>query len=642
MIEQVLSTSKSAIYSLLQDCIAKKDLIRGREAHSLLVSGGCDLKNTYGSQIIRFYAVLGHLQEATFAFSQVSRPNLCTWSAIVAAYAKAGEATKTLELYKKMQQCGVKPNNDVFLCMLKMCSSQGLISISHSIELLKHQGIPLSNNIFNSLLQGCLKVRSLAASKELFEFMKSKGLDCITLFGDQLIRVFASCGSLQEANDVFEMVVKPSVHTWNAIISAHINLGESERAFYLFCRMQEEANQPNEFILSCTLKACGIMGCLQLGKLVHYQVVICQMESDVTVGNALVDVYSKCGDLEGACNIFDGLPKRDVVSWGSMAVGFSQHGQDLAVVELYKDMEKAGVNPNRVVFLHVVKACGNIGALRHGRLVHGQILKHGLQSDALVGSALIDMYATCGNLEDLQTVFNQLPFHDAISWGAMIGGYLQHCEYQLAAQYLEDMQQEGFKPDTVIFTSILTACSQAGLLDKGFWHFKVMTEKCGLTASTTHYNCLIDLLARRGCLDEAKALLHTMPASPDIIGLKSLLTSCRTHSNMELGTQCFDASVQYNPHDSAGFVLMSNIYGDFDMWEDVGMVHVLGKSAGAAKLPGKAWIEINEQVREFVVGQTHPVNSNSDCKFERMSRFLRQDGYVAQLDVVIKSSGGSA
>eukprot|EP00250_Pteridium_aquilinum_P008221 c17775_g1_i2 orf=241-2166(-) len=640
MIEQLFSTSKSAIYSLLQDCNAKKDLLIGREVHSLLISHGYESKNTYGSQLIRLYTALGHLQEATLAFSQVSRPNLCVWSTIIAAYAKVGDATKTLELYERMQQCGVKPNSEVFLCMLKVCSSQGLISTSHAIELLKRQGFPLSNNVFHSLLQGCLKLRDLAASKQLLELMKCEGLSSVALFGDQLIRVFALCGSLQDAKHVFEMVAKPSAHTWNAIISAHVSLGESEHALYLFYRMQLEGIQPNEFIFTCTLKACGITDSLDLGRLVHFQIVVFQMDSDVSTGNALVDAYSKCGDLEGACKVFNDLAKRDVVSWGSMTVGFSQHGHDLAVVELYEQMEKEGVIPNRVIFLHVMKACGRIGALGHGRLVHGQILKHELQFDALVGSALVDMYAICGNLKDLQTVFDRLPSHDVISWGAMIGGYVQHGDYQLAAQYLEDMQQDGLKPDNVIFTSILTACSHAGLVDMGFWHFKIMTERCGITPSTTHYNCLIDLLARMGCLDEAKALLHTMPASPDIIGWKSLLTSCRTHSNMELGARCFHASVQSDPRDSAGYILMSNIYAEADMWEDVGTLHVLRKSADVAKLPGKAWIEINAQVDEFIVGQALPVNSKIDLKLERVSRILKQDGYVAQLDLVIKSCVG--
>ncbi|KAI5066566.1 hypothetical protein GOP47_0019190 [Adiantum capillus-veneris] len=565
MIEGVFYTSKSELCSILQECIAKKDLTLGRGVHSLLIGYGYESKNTYSSRLIRLYTALGHFQEATVAFSQVPRPNLCSWSAIVAGYARIGDAPTTLELYQKMQQCGVRPNSEVFLCMLKVCSSQGFISIPDATELLRRQGIPLSNNILISLLQGCLKARSLSACRHLLELIKSKGLESVALFGNQLIRVFALCGSLEEAKHVFEMIVNPNTHTWNAIISAHVSLGESEHAVCMFSRMQQEGTVPNEFIFTCTLKACSTMEAVELGRLVHHQIVVCQLESNISIGNALVDVYSKDVDVEDASKVFDNLEHPDIVSWGSMIICFSQHGHDFSAVELYDRMEEEGITPNRPIFLHVLRACGNIGALGHGRLLHVQLLRHGLQSDGLIGSVLIHMYAACGNIEDLRAVFERLPARNVISWGAMISGHVQQGDYQSAVCYLEDMLQEGMKPDTVIFTAILTACTHAGLIDVGIQHFKVMTEKCGLSPTLTHYNCLIDLYARMGLLDEAKALLHTIPELPDIIGWKAILTSCRTHRNTKLGTQCLDASVQIDPHDSAGYILMSNIYTDIDL-----------------------------------------------------------------------------
>ncbi|MCO5577859.1 hypothetical protein L7F22_031694 [Adiantum nelumboides] len=565
MIEGVFSTSKSELFSILQECIAKKDPILGRGVHCLLIGYGYESKNTYSSQLIRLYTALGHLPEARNAFNQVTRPNLCSWSAIVAGYARIGDAPKTLELYQRMKHYGVKPNNEVFLCMLKVCSSQGLISIPDATELLRRQGTPISNNILVGLLQGCLKARSLSACRHLLELIKSKGLESITLFGNQLIRVFALCGSLGEAKHVFEMIVNPSTHTWNAIISAHVSLGESEHAVCLFSRMQQEGTEPNEYIFTCTLKACSTMEAVELGRLVHHQIIVCQLESNISIGNALVDVYSKGVDVEDASKVFDNLEHPDIVSWGSMIVCFSQHGHDFGVIKIYDRMEEEGIAPNRPIFLHVMKACGSIGALGHGRLLHVQLLRHGLKSDGLIESVLIHMYAACGNIEDLRAVFERLPVHDVISWGAMISGHVLQGDYQSAVCYLEHMLQEGLKPDTVIFTAVLTACSHAGLIDVGIQHFKVMTEKCGLSPTLTHYNCLIDLHARMGLLDEAKALLYTIPDLPDIIGWKAILTSCRTHHNSDLGAQCLDASVQIDPHDSAGYVLMSNICADIDM-----------------------------------------------------------------------------
>ena len=590
---------KSGIYRLIQDCIAKQDLVSGRELHSLLVCYGYNSENSCGSWLIRMYAESGKLLEAYLSFCQVLQPNVRTWSSIIAAHANLGPATRALELYKRMQDHGIKPNKDVFLCMLKACSREGLVNIAQTIELVRRQEIPVSKNILNSLLQGCSKVRDIDGCRILLDFIRSTQFELEATIGDKLIRIFTLCESLHEADQVFEMILEPSTYSWNAIISAHISLGKSEKAVSLFFRMQKEGVQPNQFVFTCTLKACSIMSSLWLGKLLHHQIVLEAMETHVTVGNALLDVYSKCGDISGARNVFDRLPDRDVISWGSMAMGFSQHGFDHAAVELYEDMEKEGAIPNRAIFLHIVKACGNIGALGRGRLIHVQIIKNGLQTDPLIASTLVDMYANCGNLEDLEKVFHGLLTRDIISWGALIEGYAENGNYFLAAQCLENMVCEGVRPDDVIFTSILTACSHAGLLDEGFCQFKFMIKNHGIKPNSTHYNCLIDLLGRLGCLDEAEALIRTMPDLPDIISWKSLLTSCKTHSNTELGRHCFNAAVQSDPHDSAGYVLMSTIYADLDLCQDVDIVYVLKNPDDAAKLPGRAWFGITAKVEDF-------------------------------------------
>ncbi|KAH7436239.1 hypothetical protein KP509_05G009700 [Ceratopteris richardii] len=479
MINLVLPYRRNEIYKTLQICIIRKDNLLGRELHWILVCYGYESENTFGSQLIRLYSINSNLKEADQVFDQVIKPNLCSWSAIIAGYARVGNAKKTLELYEKMQQCGIKPNNEVFLCMLKVCSSQGLVDIPDAIKLLHGHNIPLSNNIFISLLQGSLKLKSLSSCRYLFELLKCEGRESIELIANQLIRNFAACGSLEGARHVFEMIVNPSMHTWNAIISAHANHGESEHAVILFHRMQEEGIEPDEYIFTCTLKACAAMEAGELGRLLHHQILEFQLESNITVGNALLDLYAKCSDLEDANKVFNSLKNPDIISWGSMTLAFSQSGHDFAVVELYDCMRWEGMVPNRVIFLHVLKACGNIGALQHGRLLHKQVLQHGLQSDALIGSALIEMYATCGNIDDLKNVFSRLVVRDVVSWGAMIGAHVHQGDYQSAAGYLGGMLHEGLIPDAAIFTNMLTSCSHAGLLNIGIEYFRIMIGKCG-------------------------------------------------------------------------------------------------------------------------------------------------------------------
>lgn len=260
-----------------------------------------------------------------------------------------------------------------------------------------------------------------------------------------------------------------------------------------------------------------------------------------------------------------------------------------------------------------------------------------VELDVNVGSALIDMYSKCGTLEEASILFGRLPERNAVAWSSMVAGFSQCNHYRQALKYFEGMQKEGFKPDDVAFLSLLSTCNHMGLVDEGLHYLKSMREHHHVEPSTEHYNCIIDLLGRTGHLKEAEVLLETMPFQPDIVGLTSLLGHCRTHGNVHLGRRCFQYLVGIDDRNAAGYVMMSNVYSRAGMCEEASRVEKLRKCANAWKKPGKAFVEVDMKVHDFVVGDnSHPQSLDIDAKLQRLALQMEEQGYLPQSGSVVQ------
>lgn len=207
-------------------------------------------------------------------------------------------------------------------------------------EAMHRGGIPISLDIIYCLLQGCTEKKDLEACRQVHSYMVAYGLDSEAFLADYLIRLLASCGSLPDANQVFSKVLKPSKYTWNAIISANANLGDLERAFELYQKMQQEGIKQGKFTLLAILKACSGSGTLGEGRLIHGQVVRSGLETDMVLGTLLVDLYAKCACLDDAHKVFEELPNRNVVSWNAIVVGYAQDAKGQRALELFEKMHQ--------------------------------------------------------------------------------------------------------------------------------------------------------------------------------------------------------------------------------------------------------------------------------------------------------------
>jgi pentatricopeptide repeat protein len=297
------------------------------------------------------------------------------------------------------------------------------------------------------------------------------------------------------------------------------------------------------------------------------------------------------------------MPKPDAVTWNAIIAGYAQNGDRDMALECFCQMHQEGIKQDQFSFTSVLQSCASIGAFEQGKSVHGHIIKYGFQYDVFVASALVDMYAKCGSIENAQRMFAKMEKRNVISWNAMIGGYAQNGYGKETLELFEEMQLFGLEPDSITFVGVLSACSHRGLVAKGLHYFGCMSRDHGITPSVEHFSCVVDLLGRAGHLDEAKNFLKEIPFEFRTAGWHALLGVCRAHRNVELGKQVAEHILDLEPYDDAAYVLLSNLYAAEGRWHEVDTLRRMMKERGVKKQPGCSWIEVRKRVHTFFVGE---------------------------------------
>ncbi|XP_057872496.2 pentatricopeptide repeat-containing protein At2g13600 [Cryptomeria japonica] len=483
---------------------------------------------------------------------------------------------------------------------------------------------------YHSLFRQC---KSLTHTKLLHSHIILTGFKLPVSTESLLVSLYAKWDSLDDARRVFDKMPKRTVVSWTVIISGYVRQGMSKEALVFFNRMRLEGMQPNEFTFATVLPACAHLGFLQYGKRLHQDVVRCGFASDVFVTSALVDMYCKCGNMKNARLVFDQMPQRNVVSWNALIGGclyngyvdealrmfrdmpehnvvswsaiiggYVQHGFFEKALEMFREMQATGLKANPVTFASLLPACANLAALNQGKEVHQEIIRSGFQRNAFVESALVDMYAKCGSLEEGYKVFKKIHKQELVSWNAMIFGYAMHGCVEDALKFFNQMLQSGTKPDSITFIAVLSACCHVGLVHDGWKYFHSMNQTYQITPGLEHYSCMVDILGRAGHLDEAHELILKVPGKPDPTLWVSLLGACRLHANVELGECIAKHLFEMDPAHSAHYVLLSNIYAVAGRWEDRENVRKLMKTKSIKRMTGCSWIEVNNKVHTFRAG----------------------------------------
>ncbi|KAK7274920.1 hypothetical protein RIF29_16021 [Crotalaria pallida] len=393
-----------------------------------------------------------------------------------------------------------------------------------------------------------------------------------------LSRVLAFCsnphkGSLTYACKVFDHIPHPTICICNTIFKAFILNGKFTSTIHVFTKVVvQNGLSPDNYTIPYVLKSCAALQSCSLGKMVHGYSSKSGLGFDIFVGNSLMAMYSVCGDMVGARQVFDEIPSLSVVSWTVMISGYARRGDvDLARfffdeapekdrgvwgamisgyvqnncfkegLYLFHLMQLTDIVLDESIFVSILSACAHMGALDIGIWIHRCLNQARLPLSIRLSTSLLDMYAKCGQLKLAKTLFDLMPKRDIVCWNAMISGMAMHGNGTSALELFTDMEKAGIEPDDITFIAVFTACSYSGM---------------------AYEAQLAELAAER-------------------------LLQLENHSGV--------------------YVLLSNLYTASGKHSDARWVRDMMKSKGADKAPGCSSVEIDGVLSEFIAGEkVHP------------------------------------
>ena len=317
------------------------------------------------------------------------------------------------------------------------------------------------------------------------------------------------------------------------------------------------------FLQMRLLKVCGSTRAIDKGKQIHKEILERSLlEKEIVLGNALVDMYAKCGELLKAQQLLGELPNRDIVSWNTLITAYAECGQGHEALECFERMQSEGLSPNEVTLICILKACSCTGAIDKGKQIHDDIVGLSLMEvDIALGNALIDMYVKCGALSKAEEVLKELPIRSVISWNSLIAGYAQQGQGHEALNCLEKMQTDGLSPDEVTFLCVLSACSHSALMGEARRLFGNMERRYGISPNIEHHTCMISVLGSAGRFEEAMSVIKVIPDSDHSDLWLALLGACRKWGNVKLAQWTFEESKIHMDEDyEAAYVCIESIY----------------------------------------------------------------------------------
>ncbi|RAL45212.1 hypothetical protein DM860_014622 [Cuscuta australis] len=576
---------------------------KGKEVHAhALRTGLCDSKVSVGNGLINMYAKCGSVKEARSVFNLMVDKDLTSWNSLISALDRSKCFEDAVCGFRTMKSIGMMPSNFNLISALSSCGSLGWVRMGSEIH--------------------CEAIKL--------------GLDLDVSVSNALLAMYSDVGFIHDCKKVFSFMPDHDIVSWNSIIGT---FNDSEASVFesikYFIEMMRAGGNPNQITFINVLSAISSLSLIGLARQIHALALKHSVANDVSIENAFLTCYGKCGEMDDCEKIFSRmLDRRDDMSWNSMICGYIHNELLSKAMDLIWLMLHNGQRLDCFTLSTVLSACASVATLERGMEVHACGVRACLESDVVVGSALVDMYAKCGRIDYASKFFKLMPQRNVYSWNSMISGYARHgCGHE-ALEVFEKMKAEGQPPDHVTFVGVLSACSHIGLVDQGFDYFELMKSDYHLAPQIEHFSCMVDLLGRAGELGKIESFIQRMPIRPNALIWRTVLGACsRVGSRKkDLGRKAAQMLMELEPQNAVNYVLLANMHASGGKWEDVAEARHAMQEAEARKEKGCSWVSMKDGVHVFVAGdRSHPDTDAIYVNLRDLHRKMKAAGYVPQI-----------
>ncbi|KAJ8764116.1 hypothetical protein K2173_005021 [Erythroxylum novogranatense] len=463
-------------------------------------------------------------------------------TAVISMYFDCGRPMDAWRFFVKLKQ---KNNVVSWNIMIR-----GFCEISlweHGLELYvwaKNENVKLVSGSFSSTLIACCQGELLTLGQQVHSDVVKMGFENDTFVSNSLLSMYGRCTLVEDAEKVFHQASDKEIGSWNAMVSAYVYNGLVCDAFKIYKHMRSCEILPDSFTLSNILPCCSGVGLYDFGRLIHTDLVKRPVPIDIAAVTALLIMYSKNGSIDEAISIFNTMEDRDVVAWGSIISGFCQNGEYEEAIHFFKEMEAEGLKPDSSIIASMISAFTGMENVDLGCIIHGFVIKSGLNLDVFVASSLIDMYSKSGFQENAQNVFSDMPYKNLVAWNSIISCHCRNGLPELSISLFSQIMEHGLHPDSVSITTILVAISSVAALIKGKAVHAYLT-RLNISLDLQTENKLIDMYLKCGFMKYAQRIFQTM-AKKDLVTWNSIIAGHGSHG------ECLKAMRKFEEMKSCG------------------------------------------------------------------------------------------
>jgi pentatricopeptide repeat protein len=393
--------------------------------------------------MVAAYAQNGMLEEAKDIFLHIPMRNTASWAAMISGFVQNGHSREALEVFAELHRSGNFPSHSSFTSALFACSNIGDVEVGRQIHSLTIKTKCQFNSfVGNGLISMYGKCKSIEDFSQVFSTMRVKDV----VSWNSLISRLSENYMLDDAWKFFEKMPNRDVVSWTAVISAYEQAGQGDIAFKLFLDMLARGMRPNQLTVTSLLSACACLGAAKLGEQIHSLIYKLGFNSCLSVCNALITMYFKCGSLDGLC-AFEEMPDRDIVTWNAVLGGCAQNGLGTEAVDIFEQMKASGIFPNEISFLGVLCACGHAGFVDKGwAYFHSMSQDYGITPLVYHYTCMVDLLGRAGQISEAEALIQNMPVKpDSVILEALLGACRIHRNMEVGQRIAERLFQIGTK-----------------------------------------------------------------------------------------------------------------------------------------------------------------------------------------------------
>lgn len=585
----------------------------GKEIHCYILHRPELMDNISATNaLMSFYLRTRQMNKGEYLFARMKSRDLVSWNSVIAGYSSNGESLKALELFHDfMSVAALRPDHVTLL----------------------------------SILPACSHLCNLKVGKQIHGYLvRHPGLIEDTAVGNALISCYAKCNDVKSAYRIFSLISKRDLISWNSMLDAFAESGQENEFVNMLKFMFKEEITPDSITIISTVQICATLSRVDKVKEAHAYSIkshILLGNTELKLMNALIDAYGKCGNLLYAssmfkslsedrnvitCNsmisgyvncgshdnahmIFKTMSEKDLTTWNLMVRVYAENDHHSEALSLFLELQSSGLKPDALTIMSILPVCSQIASIHFLKQCHGYVVRACFDDAHLLGT-LVDIYSKCGSIDSAYNIYKSAS-KDLVMFTAMVGGYAMHGMGFEALGVYYNMLELGIEPDHVIITTILSACSHAGLLNEGLKIYDSIEELHRIEPTMEQYGCVVDLLARAGRVNDAYSFVTSMPVEANANIWGTLLGACRNHHEVEIGCDVADRLFAMEANNIGNYVVMSNLYAANARWDGVVETRKLMKTRELKKSAGSSWIEVEGRNNVFIAGDcSHPCRNS--------------------------------